>query len=146
MYVHSLLRTICASGTLGSRRRRRTLHHQGLRKLELNSGTTRRSAKNAHPSIAAKPSLKARVSLKTGRSTNSGDELNLRHLPRDPRRRPAQQGHRPPIRALRLRDLYSFLLCPTTYTCRCTATGMSTTLSKNCANCALSGPSPELAQ
>ena len=54
------------------------------RKLALNSGTTRRSAKNAQnaqkkPFIAPN-SLKAYLSpLRTGMSTKSGDELYLRH-------------------------------------------------------------------
>ena len=45
VYVHNLLRLIGRSP-----RQQRTLRHRGLRKMALNSGTTRRSAKNARPS------------------------------------------------------------------------------------------------
>ena len=69
----------------GSRRQRRTLRRRGLRKLTLNSGSTRRSAKNGrerpkNPSSPPYPAESEPVSLKAGWST----ELNLRHLPRDP--------------------------------------------------------------
>ena len=103
MYVHNLLRLIGRSP-----RHQRTLRHRGLRKLALNSGTTRRSAKNSQPYIpTTKPSKKPPVSA-TGMSTSSGDELSLRHLQRETRRRCIstgtsttvdelrRQGHRPP--------------------------------------------------
>ena len=103
VYVHSLLRLIGRSP-----RRQRTLRHRGLRKLALNSGTTRRSAKNAQPYIATtKPSTKPPVSV-TGMSTSPGDELSLRHLQQEPQRRCVstgtsttvdelhEQGHQPP--------------------------------------------------
>ena len=75
-------------GLMGmSPRWQRTLRHRGLRKLALNSGTTRRSAKNAE-----KPrknlhrrhnrSAESRVSplLRTGMFVDSGYELNLWHF------------------------------------------------------------------
>ena len=54
------------------------------RKLALNSGTTRRSAKNGHkgqknPLIAVTHAESVSVSVATGMSADSGDELNLRH-------------------------------------------------------------------
>ena len=103
MYVHNLLRLIGRSP-----RRQRTLRHRGLRKLALNSGTTRKSAKKAQPCIATtKPSTKPTVNATT-MSTSSDDELSLRHLQRKTRRRCIstgtsttvdelhKQGHRPP--------------------------------------------------
>ena len=75
----------------GSPRQRRTLRRRGLRKLALNSGTTRRSAKNAekrkklhrrHTQHCWK--LCTRLCCTTGMSTNSGDELSLRHLQQEP--------------------------------------------------------------
>ena len=94
----------------GSPRRRRTLHHRGLQKLALNSGITRRSAKNAsgppkNPSHRHKPPLlKAEyLSLvRAGMSTTSGDEQNLGHFhPHD---------HR---------DVHNLVDCVMS-TCRCT--------------------------
>ena len=65
----------------GSPRQRRTLRRRGLPKLALNSGTTRRSAKNAdknanhHPAESRVP-----LSVPNWNVHHSGDELNLWHF------------------------------------------------------------------
>ena len=69
--------------TLGSPRRRRTLHRRGLEKLALNSRTPggarkRRKMRLKNPFIAPNCG-KQPVSVQTGMSTTSG-ELILRHL------------------------------------------------------------------
>ena len=85
---------------------------RGLEKLALNSGTTRRSAKNAEktaksPFIAVTHAESVSVSVAAGLSADSGDDLNLGHRLRDTvaarsQGRPhlvdelQQQGHRPP--------------------------------------------------
>ena len=125
VYVHNLLRLIGRSP-----RQQRTLRHRGLRKLALNSGTTRRSAKNAQPYIATEPSLKAPVSVHTGKTTNSGDELNLRHLQQETQSTTCTTGTSTPMSALQLRmPQFSAL---TTQAPVMDATGMSPALSKNC--------------
>ena len=102
--------TTCHEAIGRSPRQQRTLHRRGLRKLALNSGTTRRSAKNAQPYIAAKPSTKPTVSAhwsvhQLWRSTES-------EAP--PARDPSDDLHNRDIvhlvRALQLRGLHSFLL------------------------------------
>ena len=136
VYVHNLLRLIGRSP-----RQPRNLRHRGLRKLALNSGTTRRSAKNAQPSSPPDPRWKPPVSVHTGKSTNSGDELNWGtsskrpNVPAWSQRRPyrrwaAQTGTSTTLSVLQLRKFHSFLYCHIPSTCRCTTTGVST-VSKN---------------
>ena len=99
--------------TPGSPQRRRTLHHPGLEKLALNSGTTggaRKMAQNASKNPSSHPTAESNLSLlRSGMSTKPGDELNLRHSHCSREKRlcmvtgtsittgtaPALQGHRP---------------------------------------------------
>ena len=87
-----------------------------------------RSAKNAHPFIAAKPTLTHLVA--NWKSTNSGDELNLSHLPRDPDDDLHNRDIVHLVRALQLQDRHSFLLCKTPGTCHCTTTGVTNLVQK----------------
>ena len=108
---HLGVRLPATPATPGSPRRRRTLHHRGLEKLALNSGTTRGARKmvqNAKKKPSSHPTAESNLPLlRTGMSTKPSDELILRHFQlRDcvaakSQGRPhlvdelQQQGHRP---------------------------------------------------
>ena len=113
VYVHNLLRLIGRSP-----RQQRTLRHRGLRKLALNSGTTRRSAKNAQPYIATEPSLKAPC-------------LCARHLQQETQSTTCTTGTSTPCVSTATADAAVFCTDNPKHLAL-DATGMSTALSKNC--------------
>ena len=134
----------------GSPRQRRTLHRRGLEKLALNSGTNRRSAKNDAKS--AKKSFTAAItSTAASRVPFSVAQLECPLSPAKtesealPLSQPSlrdhrdertvdelrQQGHRPPCQMCCNCGTIAVLCTLTPSICRCTPTGMSTTLSKH---------------
>ena len=88
LQAECLCRQVLSMKLCRSPRWQRTLRHRGLRKLALNSGTTWRSAKNDLQSRKTPhrrhnrhcQKLRTCLCCTTGMSTDSSDELDLRHL------------------------------------------------------------------